>query len=590
MKQNQQLLNSFWIKIATLIILFIDSLFHHVPKYYQEILKGTIFLVLILDIIIRKVKNGKQRKDNKEIVSMIVSFILLFIGKINDAILILILNQVVNHYQQKIKNSKKKGIPKVFVQNKNNWKQKEISKIKKQDLLCFYKNEKIPVDGILKSSTSKFAKKEGDKIKRFSTKAGEKVLAGVYVLDNKVEMYAVENYSDSITNKLTQMENHLENNEFASLLKKIKIVLIGLAIFLVFIPNIFTQEIQAYSIYLGAFLLLNTNFSFIKEIDTLERKKLFQKLAEQSIISNDLNVYQKLSKVKNMIFEKTSTLTVGELRITEINTEAEKQLLEILNYGEYPSTHPIAEAIRRYQKIEINPKKIKDFQEYPGRGIECQVGRQRILIGNLYLLKDNSIVVEPDDTVGTIIYVAVNKKYIGNIVLSDAIKQNTKSIIEQLKKKVSNLVILSGDNEKIVRVVAQEVGITDQYSNLTASEKKFWFKHIKEYHPGKSMIVGNDTTDSSFLEQADVKVIISKSRKIPSNNEIVIWNQKLEKMMELFKITKQYQVKKWKVGFLIGISKVVWIVWAIYQMPLWIMIALEGIFEIILLDTVNSKL
>lgn len=273
---------------------------------------------------------------------------------------------------------------------------------------------------------------------------------------------------------------------------------------------------------------------------------VIEKLLKERIIVKNKEKALLLPETKNYIFEKTKTLTVGEFRITEVETENEEELFYYLNYGEYFSKNRIKEAVRTYREIEVNPKKIKDYAETPNRGVTYKLEDKQVHIGNFYYLKENGIEVEKNLSTGTIIYVAVDKNMIGSIVISDGIKYSTKEIISYLLKRNSkHLAVISSDNERIVTAISRELKIKDHYSNLTLDEKKFWIRHIIEENPGITAFIGSEDTKKEVMDEADISIcLIPSISKIKNKADIYLLNNDFTKLVRAFEIIEEGNILK----------------------------------------------
>lgn len=531
---NPQLL-----KVVVAISCFACSFVFKEPANYSRSLKVTAFLVLMIPTWITGIK--KNHKNDQ--VEFFIGIVLLCIDKFDEAIILLTVIELIKYIEESRswKNQMLKTNPTVLVEKKNQQEEISYEKIKKDMEFILTKGNKVPVDCILEEETAIFHEKQ----KKFSTKPGDKIIKGSILLSNRAKLKALESYKDrkeSILEKeQQQMYQKLDENEKQQS-KYMKTILFLLGIFFIFIPNLLTGEIQNFWIYLGVLgLTLMITETYLKEISILKRK-MIQKLFQENIGIRNYKALKKLGKVKNVIFEKTDTLTLGEFRLTEINTQNEKKLLEALNYVEYHSNHSIASAIKKYKKIKVDHKKIKEFKETPGKGVECKVGKQKIIAGNLYFLKEKGIVPEKEWSVGTVIYVAVDKDYLGNVVLSDSIKCSIKKVTNTIKEQgISKTSVLSGDNERINKAICQELSIPDQYSNLTPEEKAFWLAHLKEQEKGYTMLIGNKTTTEKLLELADISLILNKTSEIENKGDLYITENHLEKLPSLFQIHKEYR-------------------------------------------------
>lgn len=580
MKQKKaKQLNPFILKVVIAITFLLGAFLYRNIPVYALYLKIFAWIIVMVSPVIKSVKNFQNKKENNELLEIFIGIVMIFINRFTEAIIFLLVCEIRKFIEDKDANQTEM----VTVKKKRTAVEIPLSSIKKDMVLCLEKGEVVPVDSILETKEAiceLFYSK-----KKFSTKTGDKIPAGSKILTEAVEIKTIEGYKESkwqkeqtkkkkVFKKLEVEAKNLEIN------KRIILILAGL--FCIFIPNFITRKIQTKIIYLGIlFLTLILMNSFQKTTRYLQRK-MIEKLFLNHIQIQKYEDIKKIPNVKSIVFEKTKTLTLGEFRVTEVNSKDEKRLLEALNYVEYHVSSPIADAIKDYQTIAIEPKKIKDFKEYPSRGIECKVGKDKIVAGNLYYLKDLKIEVEKEMSVGTVIYVAIGKNYIGNVVLSDSIKCSIKGLTQELEREgIQTISVLSGDNERINKAICQELNIKDQYSNLTILEKEFWMKHLKEQKKGYMMMVGSTSTEDSLLALSDISVILEQDQLVDKNSSIYITENQLEKLPNLFKIVKKYKRTQHQlIALNIGLISVVSVVCYLEIVPIWMIIIIDFLAKV----------
>lgn len=574
-------LNPFFIKMIIVLTMFISSFFLKEYNYYPTVLKIICYFILVLKPIDQMLRNFVHKKFITEaFLITLASIINMCIGKIEETIVLLIIYNVILYTNGKWRQTQE--IREVLVQKKKQVKKVELSKVKVGDTIFLEKNQPNFLKGKLLSEKAIFTKDN----KNLICKVNTIIESGMIPQNKDVRIKVLEKYKNS------SIYEYDKNKEAFTLSTKKELetkpqtyrrICTLLALFLIFIPNLITGEIQRESIHLGVLLLVISNSANYQEIEKQRNAKFLKKLLKEKIQINNYKKISLIPKIKNIIFEKTGTLTLEEFRVTEIEAEDKDELWNYLSYAEYHSDHAIAQAIRKHKLLKIDAKKIKKYQEYPSRGVECKVENDTIVVGNAYFLKDKKIEIEKVITVGTVLYIAVNQKYLGYVVLSDSIKKRNKSAIAAIKEMgINNLFTLSGDNERIVNAVSKELGILDKYSNLTLDEKLFWTKHLKEYHKGITAIVGNVNTASELLEQAEVSIILSKENQVSFKGDIEIIYSNLQTLPQMIEIVSEYEEKRLNFKKIYISLKWIWIVLAICQMlPIWLPLLLEEIFCIL---------
>ena len=277
------------------------------------------------------------------------------------------------------------------------------------------------------------------------------------------------------------------------------------------------------------------------------------KASKNGILVKTSEALENAHKIKTICFDKTGTLTKGELTISKIYNYSnlkEKEIIEIVASIENKSEHPIARAIvekAREENIEL--KQINNFEAIAGYGVVAEIKEQErsynYLIGNKKLMQENNIKIQKEDdetdlvTEGnSILYVAQDQKIIALIGVKDLIKEESKEIIEKLKKRKIEVIMLTGDNEKTANAIARQIGIEKVVANVLPKQKAEEIKKLKEQ--GLVMMCGDGINDSVSLVTADIGVSISSGTDIAIDSaEVVLMNDNLEKIEELIEISKK---------------------------------------------------
>ena len=233
--------------------------------------------------------------------------------------------------------------------------------------------------------------------------------------------------------------------------------------------------------------------------------------AKNGVLIKGSNYLEALSKVKIGVFDKTGTLTKGEFKIQEIKAigMSEEELLEMVAYSENYSNHPIAKVLKETYNEKIEEEKIQDVREIAGHGIQGNVFGKEILVGNDKLLKEFGVVFEEENLIGTILYVAIEQKYAGYILIADTIKEDAKSAIEELGQNgISKTIMLTGDKKGVSEAVCKEIGVDEVYSELLPTNKVEKVKELidTKNEEEKLFFVGDGINDSPVLAISDIGI------------------------------------------------------------------------------------
>ena len=289
------------------------------------------------------------------------------------------------------------------------------------------------------------------------------------------------------------------------------------------------------------------------------------------------NYLEALSRPDSIVFDKTGTLTKGSFEVTKICPQdgiSENQLIEYAAYAENYSNHPIAMSLKKAYKKDIDTSKISNISEFAGNGVKADVNGAEILSGNLALMKKFQINLSEQSDEGTVVYCAKDRKYIGYVLISDEIKEDTPLAIKALKKVVRNTVMLTGDSETAAKKTAEKLGIQRFYSQLLPQDKVEKLEDIiSEKQKDKNVIfIGDGINDAPVLTRADVGIAMGAmgSDAAIEAADVVIMDDKLSKIYTAVKIAqKTMLIVKQNIIFALGVKALFLLLGAFGFMTMW---------------------
>ena len=515
-----------YILMSLSIIIFIMSFFIN-----NKIIKFISLIPIIINLIINV--------EKLNLIAIVIA-LLNINNYIDSYVFILIYNLVIGLFNKFNKYSKDINIDfdkDMVVNVKKNKKTitKKISDIKINDTLIINKDEYIYFDCKVVNGTSKIY--DLNKNKTVKINKNTNIQAGAKNLDKEITVKVTSSYKDTLFYKRNNYLNNLINresefqNNFKLIINIISVILLANYLIL----YLFTKNIYVLPLY---FILLINLFS--KVINILI-KNTFIKLFKDNIYFKNKDIFFNLRKVKNIFFDKSGVITTGEYRITKVKASNEDEFYKYLLIGENSVNNKISEVIKEHKKIDVNGylDKVKNYKYINGRGISYKYDKCNILIGNEYFLKEHNIEIERIDDVGTIIYIVKDKEMIGYLVISDGIKKSVKKNLLKLEEfGLIRKFLFSGDNTRLVSVIAKEVGILDYYSNANIYEKGFWYLYNSKKYKGKNVYVRNSEFDSEHLN-VDINIDFN-NKEIEFNNSDILVDNDIYSLVKLFKYIKDF--------------------------------------------------
>jgi Cd2+/Zn2+-exporting ATPase len=300
--------------------------------------------------------------------------------------------------------------------------------------------------------------------------------------------------------------------------------------------------------------------------------------SKRGILVKGSNYLEALNNVETVLFDKTGTLTKGVFEVVNINSQIDftnEELIEYAAFAESHSSHPIALSILKVYNKDVDITKIEDYEEIAGHGILAKVGGKEILAGNSKLMNKENIKYQEVETLGTIVHVAVDKKYAGNIVISDAVKEDSADAIKGLKALgVRNTVMLTGDSKAVGEKIATQLGIDKVYTELLPADKveKIEDLDAKKSHKGKIVFVGDGINDAPVLARADIGMAMGGlgSDAAIEAADIVIMTDEPSKIVTAIKVAKRTRkIVMQNIVFALGVKAIFLALGAVGVATMW---------------------
>lgn len=300
--------------------------------------------------------------------------------------------------------------------------------------------------------------------------------------------------------------------------------------------------------------------------------------SKKGILVKGGNYLEALNNVEAVVFDKTGTLTKGVFKVTKAISEngyTEDELIKYAAYAESYSNHPIALSIIAAYHAEIDKYKIENYQEIAGHGIKVNVNGKEVLVGNTKLMISENIQYTDVDTLGTVVHVAIDKKYAGSIIISDEVKEDSAKTIKELKALgVRKTVMLTGDLKKVADNIGKELGLDKVYSELLPADKveKVESLEAQKSHKGKIVFVGDGINDAPVLARADIGIAMGGlgSDAAIEAADVVIMTDEPHKVASAIKIAKRTRnIVSQNIVFALGVKAIFLVLGALGLASMW---------------------
>jgi len=522
----------------------------------------TIISVVILTIKTAK-KAFKQLKnkvldENSLIVISVVGACL--VGQTMEGIMVIVLYEIGKILEARAVNKTRKSISSLMdikpeyanVKIGEEVKEVDPEEVKVGDIIVVKAGEKIPLDGeVLKGNAKINNSALTGESRLIDVKVGDKVLSGGINNDGLIEIKVEKTYEDSTVNQILNLvenatDKKAKTETIVSKMARIytPTVFILAILVAVFMPLIFTNITYSQSIYKAlTFLVISCPCSIAISVP-LSYFSGIGKSSKTGILVKGSDYLDGLKDIREIIFDKTGTITTGNFNVSKIislNIDySEEKILEYFTKGESFSNHPIAKSILKKWNNNIDTSDITEYKEVTGNGIEYNINGKIVKIGNKNFAGN---VEQKENNIGTYLYLNIDGKVIGKIILSDEIKSDAKTTIEKLNKLGITTKMFTGDSKDIAEEISRKVGISSVEYEMLPQEKYAKLENEIENNKTNKKIafVGDGINDSPVLARADIGISmggVGSSSAIEAS-DIVIMTDELSKILEGIQISKK---------------------------------------------------
>ena len=580
------------IKLVIALAIFILAVIKIVPEKLTIWLYVIAYLLSGYEVLLNSIKNIFKGEIFDENFLMGVATIGAFaINEPVEAVAVMIFYNLGELFQDIATSKSKKSIislmnikPKVAnLKVDNEIKIVDPEKLKVGDIIIVKPGEKVPVDGVIINGESfvNTSALTGESVPR-KVAINDEVLAGSINENSVIEIKVTKEFKDTAISEIIELvknsnKNKSKTEKFVTKFEKIYTPIVEvISVIIAFVPPIFVgfNSLSEWVRRALVFLVTSCPCALVLSIP-LGYFAGIGKAGKEGVLVKGSNYLDIITKANAIVLDKTGTITKGNFEVTKVTLEEgieEKELFETAGIAECLSNHPVAQSIMRKVDINIDKDKISDYSEIAGMGVKAKYDDNEILAGNHKLLEKENIEYSKCNDIGTIVYVVKNKKYLGTIVISDVIKEDSKQAIEDFKSNgIENIYMLTGDNKETAEDVANRVGIENVYSNLLPNEKVEKMKEVKDKN-GVTIAIGDGINDSPLLAISDIGISIGNtgSDLAIETSDMVIMDGKLSSLKKLIKTSKKTKrIVMENIYFAIGIKVIVLLFGAIGISTMW---------------------
>lgn len=502
------------------------------------------YIIISYDRYIESFQNIKKKEFFDENLLMILATLgAFYLKSYQEGILVILLFQIGEFLSERAISKSKKSITELMDLRVEEIELKEKTKIpveqaKVGDQFLVRPGDRIPLDGVVVEGSSYLDTSAitGESEPVFVS-VGEKIVSGCLNTSSTLLIEAQETYKTSTAQRIMELLEQEEDRKsktetwihrFAKVYTPLVLIL-GLLLFV--IPTIMGGEVEVWFYRMLIFIVSSCPCALVISVP-LGYFCGIGRASKSGILIKGSKELEDLSKIKMILLDKTGTLTDGVMKVGKVSSKRKKKdFLQLVASCEENSTHPIAQAVKKENKAPL--RKVTNYEEFPGKGISCTIGKEKILVGNAKWMEENKIELPEIEMSHTIIYVGVNQEYEGYIEIMDSIKESSYQI-----KNQKNIVIVSGDKKKVVEMVAKELGIEDYYGELDPEGKE---KVVEEYQAkGKVMFVGDGLNDALPLSKADIGVSLANigTDAALEASDVVLMNNDISKILDAISLSK----------------------------------------------------
>ena len=553
--------------LIQIIISFVLFLIAILIPFENDFINKTLYiisyLIVGLEIVLKAIKNIFKGNVLDEHFLMAIATIGAFaIGEFPEAVAVMLFYQVGELFQDYAVDKSRKSIanlmdirPDIAFVKRNG----KIEKVSPEDVkigenIVVKPGEKVPLDGTVVEGNSMLdtSALTGESLPK-EVNVGDNILSGCINKNGLLTIKVGKEFGESTVSKILDLVENASSkkskseNFITKFAKYYTPIVVIIAILLAIVPP-FILNVGEFTDWLYralTFLVVSCPCALVISIPL----GFFGGIGGASkvgILVKGSNYLEALSNTEIVIFDKTGTLTEGVFEVQKVKPVgiSKDELLRYATYAESNSNHPISVSLKKAYNKEIEENIISNVEELAGRGVRAKVEEKEVLVGNEKLMKEKNIEYTSCKEIGTILYVAIDNKYMGYILIADKIKKDSARTIKELKQNnIKETVMLTGDKKEVGNKVAKELKIDKVYTELLPDGKVEKVEELmkEKSEKGKLVFVGDGINDAPVLALSDIGIAMGGlgSDSAIEAADIVIMTDEPSKLGTAIKISKK---------------------------------------------------
>jgi Cd2+/Zn2+-exporting ATPase len=482
------------------------------------------------------------------------------IGEYPEAVFVMLFFQVGELFEKIAVASSRKSVAALMdirpdyanIEKDGDLMQVDPDEVKVGDTIIVKPGEKVPLDGVVLEGSSSLNTMAltGESLPR-DVQADDAVISGCININGLLKVKVTKEFGESTVSKILDLVENASSNKSRSenfitqFAHWYTPIVVGCAVLLAIVPPLMVGNWSEWINRALIFLVISCPCALVISVP-LTYFSGIGGASKHGILIKGSNYMDALTQGKVIVMDKTGTLTKGSFLVSEVHPYkgTKEELLEIAALAESYSDHPISLSLKNAYGKEIDKTRVSNVEEIAGHGVQAKVDGKSVYAGNQKLMNKYSIKVEDCPAIGTFVHIAVNGEYIGHIVISDEVKEDSRQAIADLKAQgIEKAVMLTGDRKEVGEAVANMLGMDEVYTELLPGDKVSRMEELlkKTNRKGRLIFVGDGINDAPVLARADIGIAMGAlgSDAAIEAADVVLMDDKPSKIALAMRISKK---------------------------------------------------